>query len=155
MLRASIEYQGKKGDLRAVTEGTKAADSGVTHGDELVAFAEAAVGSDPAALATARDALRATAGPAALVDAAGVVGNFQRMVRIADSTGIPLDAPVAALSEDFREDIGLDDFATAERIQHLGTFGRAAAAVGRRIAFGGLRLFGKRSRAKQTSHSAR
>ena len=148
MLRASIEYQGKQGDLRAVTEGTKAADSGVTHGDELVAFAEAAVGSDPAALATARDALRTAAGAAGLVDAAGVVGNFQRMVRIADSTGIPLDAAVGALSDDFREDIGLDDFASADRIKKLGALGRAVAGVGRRIAFGGLRLFGKRSRAK-------
>lgn len=151
MLRASIEYQGKKGDLRAVTEGTKAADSGVTHGDEFVAFAEAAVGRDSAALATARDALRTAAGPEALVDAAGVVGNFERMVRIADCTGIPLDAPIAALSEDFRDDIGLDDFVTAERIQHLGAFGRAAAAVGRRLAFGGLRLFGKRARARNTA----
>ena len=151
MLRASIEYQGKDGDLRAVTEGTKAGDSGVTHGDELVAFAEAAVGSDAAALATARDALRAAAGSEGLVDAAGVVGNFQRMVRIADSTGIPVDAPVAALSDDFRKEIGLDDFATADRIHDLGVLGRAAAAVGRRVAFGGLRLFGKRSRAKDAT----
>ena len=148
MLRASIEYQGKEADLRAVTEGSKGGESGVPHGDELVAFAEAAVGGDAAALRSSRDALRDVAGSAAVVDAAGVIGNFQRMVRIADSTGIPLDAPTAALSEDFREDIGLDDFATAERIQSLGPLGRAAASVGRRLAFGGLRWVGKRARRK-------
>ena len=155
MLRASIEYQGKDGDLRAVTEGTKAADSGVTHGDELVAFAEAAVAGDTAALTTARDALRTAAGSKAVVDAAGVVANFERMVRIADGTGIPLDTAVAALSDDFREDIGLGDFASADRVTELGTFGRAVAAVGRRLAFGGLRLFGRRGGGRTPSRQER
>lgn len=146
MLRASIQYQGKTGDLRAVTEGSKGGDSGVHHGDALIAFAEAALGDDGAALATARDALRATAGSAALVDAAGVIGNFQRMVRIADGAGIDLDAPVAMLSSDFRDEIGLDDFGTASRIAKVGPVGRALSGALRGVANLGLRAWGRRSR---------
>ena len=127
MLRASIEYQGGETDLRSLTEGTKAAETGIEGGDELVAFAEAAVGGEPASIATARDALRARLGPEATVDAAGIVGNFQRMVRIADGTGIPLDAPLLVLTDDFREEIGLDDFATARG--KVGPIARLAGSV--------------------------
>ena len=151
MLRASIEYQGKQTDLRAVTQGTKVADSGVTHGDELVAFAEAAVAGDPANLATARDALRDVAGSGALVDAAGVIGNFQRMVRIADGAGISLDAPVALLSADFREELGLETYGTADRIARPGPLASALGAIARTVAWMALRFFGKRARAKRAA----
>jgi hypothetical protein len=52
-------------------------------------------------------------GPEAVVDASGVVANFQRMVRIADATGIPLDKPVAVFSVDMREELGIDSFGAA------------------------------------------
>lgn len=146
MLRASIEYQGSEGDLRAITEGAKAADSGVAHGEQLSAFAEAAVRGDPAELASARDALRDAAGPAALVDAAGVVANFQRMVRIADGAGISLDTAVGMLSEDFREELGLDQYPSAGRSGKLGRLTRALAPVLRGGARLGLRAIGRRAR---------
>ena len=38
--------------------------------------------------------------------AAGVIGNFERMVRIADGTGIPLDRIVDAMTSDFRAEFG-------------------------------------------------
>ncbi len=148
MLRASIEYQGGEGDLRALTEGAKAADSGVAHGEELTAFAEAAVRGDPAELATARDTLRDVAGAAALVDAAGVVGNFQRMVRIADGAGISLDTSVGMLSEDFREELGLDQFESAGRSKDLGVVTRAFAPLLRGAARIGLRTIGRRARSR-------
>jgi len=148
MLRASIEYQGGEGDLRAVTEGAKAADSGVAHGEELTAFAEAAVRGDPAELATARDALRDVAGSAALVDAAGVVGNFQRMVRIADGAGISLDTSVGMMSEDFREELGLDRFESAGRSKGLSGLTRALAPLLRGAARIGLRTIGRRARSR-------
>ena len=151
MLRASIEYQGKQTDLRAVTQGTKAADSGVTYGDELVAFAEAAIAGEQASLATARGALRSVAGSEAVVDAAGVIGNFQRMVRIADGAGISIDAPMALLSADFREEIGLDAYGTADRIASSGPAGRALGAIARTTAWAALRFFGRRARAKQAA----
>jgi hypothetical protein len=147
MLRASIEYQGGETDLRTITDGTKAAESGVEGGDELLAFAEAAVGGDPASVATARDALRARLGGEAAVDAAAVVGNFQRMVRIADGTGIPLDTPVRLLTDDFREEIGLDAFVSA-RGKAAGPVAKLAGTVMRPVSNAVFRLLGRRERSR-------
>ena len=74
---------------------------------------DAAVKGDPAELAAARDALRGTGGSAVLVDAAGIIGNFERMVRIADGTGIPLDAYTEEATAGLREELGIDRFASA------------------------------------------
>ena len=59
------------------------------HGPQLVAFAEAIV-KGTETLARSRAAVIEALGPEAMVDAAGVASNFERMVRIADSTGIEL-----------------------------------------------------------------
>lgn len=113
LLRASSELQGNAVDLHAVTEGIGALP-GVPAQDLLIAFAEAAVQGDAEALPAAREALRAELGDAALVDTAAIVANFQRMVRIADGTGIPLDAPVAWISAGIREELGLDAYGSAD-----------------------------------------
>ena len=47
----------------------------------------------------------------AMVDAAGVASNFERMVRIADATGIQLDERMAALSQEVRDTLQLERFA--------------------------------------------
>jgi hypothetical protein len=90
-------------------------DAGVPHGRLLVEFAEAVLGRDDAALAYARSALMPVLGPAGVVDAAGVVGLFNAIDRVADATGIPLEADKAAASADFRAALGLDRFAVAAR----------------------------------------
>ena len=113
MLRASSELAGTEVDLHAVTDGKAAATSGVAHADTLVRFAEALVGGDDGRLTRARAELLQKVGPEALVDAAAVVGNFQRMVRIADATGIPLDAPMERVTEDLRSELGIDHFGSA------------------------------------------
>ncbi|MBV8334873.1 MAG: hypothetical protein JO358_05385 [Alphaproteobacteria bacterium] len=100
-------------DLEAVT-GT-AEGGGVPHGGLLIAFAEAVLGEDDAALAEARDALQAALGPAGLVDAAAVVGLFNAIDRVADATGIPLERDKATASADFRAALDLDRFAIADR----------------------------------------
>ncbi|MFT5694794.1 MAG: hypothetical protein ACI9QQ_000769 [Myxococcota bacterium] len=146
MLRASVEYNGTEANLRAITEGSKSGDSGVVHGAELTAFAEAAVSRDEAALATARDTLRSVAGSAAVVDAAGVIGNFQRMVRIADGSGIALDTSVVMLSGDFREELGLDDFDSAGHTKELGGIQSTLAPLLRGVVKLGLGFMGRRSR---------
>jgi hypothetical protein len=112
LLRASGELRGESFDLHAVTRGA-AAESRVPGGAELVAFAEAAASGDPAACADASVRLARRLGDAAVVDAAAVIGNFERMVRIADGTGIPLDAPLALLTGDLREQLGIDRYASA------------------------------------------
>ena len=109
LLRASGVTQNRDYDLNAVT-GTVEGDGGVPHGRLLVEFAEAVLGEDKAALSRARAALREVIGPAGLADAAGVVGLFNAIDRVADATGIPLEAEKATASADFRAALGADRF---------------------------------------------
>jgi hypothetical protein len=87
----------------------------VPYGRRLVAFADAVLGEQEVALRQARVALAAALGSAGLVDAAGVVGLFNAIDRVADATGIPLEPEKAAASADFRAALDLDCFAVAER----------------------------------------
>jgi len=113
LLRASGKVTGDAFDVHVITEGGTAAPSGVPHGEMLIAFAEAMVGDDEAILATARQRVLIALGSEALVDAAAVVSNFERMVRIADSTGIPLDDVVYEKTVDVREELHLGRFRSA------------------------------------------
>jgi hypothetical protein len=102
------------------------------------------VGGDEASRAAARQGLLDALGPEALVDAAAVVGNFERMTRIADATGIPLDPPVAALTQDIRVDLGLDDFGSARNTPPLGAAGRVLGRALRPVALHLFRVLGFR-----------
>jgi hypothetical protein len=51
----------------------------------------------------------ALGGPA-LADAAGVIGTFEMMNRIAEGTGMPVGRDALASTEDLREALGLDRF---------------------------------------------
>ena len=99
-------------DLAAVNEPT-GHDSGVRHGAALLAFVDAVMGSDDAALARARAALRSVLSDEAFVDTCAVVGAFNVVDRIADATGIPLDAGMAAMSIDARKELDLARFASS------------------------------------------
>jgi hypothetical protein len=114
LLRASGSTHNRTYELATVT-GAVEADGGVPHGRLLVEFAEAVLGEDDGVLARARDALAAALGPPGLVDAAGVVGLFNAIDRVADATGIPLEPEKAAASADFRAALGLDRFSVAAR----------------------------------------
>lgn len=95
---------GAHADVTALTDVGR--DSAVAHGDELAGFAQAIV-NDEETLAQARDAVTAAVGPAAMVDAAGVASNFERMVRIADATGIELGDRLELFSAPARAALGL------------------------------------------------
>ncbi len=71
------------------------------------------MGHDDDALAREREALRAVLTPGAFVDAAAVIGAFNVVDRIADSTGIPLDASIQAMSEGVRSELDLKRFASS------------------------------------------
>jgi hypothetical protein len=114
LLRASGVTHNRAYDLNAVT-GVARNDGGVPHGRLLVAFAEAVLGGDEEVLARARAALHAAVGPAGLVDAAGVVGLFNAIDRVADATGIPLEAEKLEASADFRAALGVDRFDVGTR----------------------------------------
>jgi len=147
MLRASIEYTGNDAQILGISQGAKAGDAGIEHGELLTRFAEAAVQGDAAELATARDALRAGGGSRLLVDAAGVVGNFERMVRIADGTGIPLDGMVDTLSGDIREELGLEQF-SSRRLSQTSSLTKWFGPVLRGAAHRALRFAGRRARSR-------
>ena len=108
-LRASGEAIGEAAGL----EGTIGrGDGGVPHGAALIRFAEAATraGSD---LEAARRELIKAAGGASFVEAAGTVGIFNGLVRVADATGIPLDGGIRNASVRFRAELGLNEFGSA------------------------------------------
>jgi hypothetical protein len=93
--------------------GAGAGDGGVAHGARLVAFTEAVMAEDDAALKREREALLDAVGPAAFVDACALVGAFNIVDRIADATGIPLDGPLQGMSVDLRGELDLARFAAA------------------------------------------
>jgi hypothetical protein len=88
------------------------ADSGVEEGALMIAFAEAAVRRGEN-LPDLRDEIAKRLGDQAAVDAAGIVANFQRMVRIADGCGIPLDDFTKDATADVREGLGIHEYASA------------------------------------------
>lgn len=83
-------------------------DSGVDGGAVLLALSEAVVVGDPAATANAREAVVRDMGADAAVDVIGVASNFERMVRIADATGVELGESLSDLSADIRADLHVE-----------------------------------------------
>ena len=132
MLRASGQASGEDFDLAAITDGSDGAPSGVPHGELLVGLAEAGVRRDEARLALLRDDIRKAMGDEQLVDAIAVAGNFQRMVRIADGTGIPLDKIAMQISQDIRDELGLDHLDGARNTPKLGFLARSFSGFARR-----------------------
>ena len=131
----SCELEGEQYDLHAVTAGEAAAPVGVPHERELIALAEAVVRGGEVELAEARGKALAALGPESFVAAAAVASNFERMVRIADATGIPLDAPLDAISADMRAELGIDAFGSAANTPRVFAvrrlLGRALAPLAR------------------------
>ena len=117
LLRANSQLNDEEADLAAITQGSSAPDA-VPHGQLLAQWVEQTLGA-AAPQAPSASELRAelaeALGVEGLVDAAAILGNFQRMVRIADGTGIPLDRPVSVISANLRKDLGIDQFGSAER----------------------------------------
>lgn len=88
-------------------------DTGVPGGSQLIAFADALVGPDAAALARARVALDAALGADAIVGAAAIASIFSMNDRIANAIGIPMDPAFLKGTEDFRERLGINRFRSA------------------------------------------
>ena len=114
MLRASATTTETEVDITAINGDAAAAAVGVEFGPELMAFAEAVARREPQELEHSRNTLRSNAGTDVLVDAAGVAANFQRMVRIADSMGIPVDDTESDLGKSVRAELDLARFASAQ-----------------------------------------
>ncbi len=108
MLRASIEMIGAEIDIRAITD--PSVDSLVDGGALLLEFVDAVAAGDEGARGPAAAALASGLGDAALVDAAGAIGTFAMMNRIADATGMPVGKGTLQQSEEFRALTGVDRF---------------------------------------------
>lgn len=121
-------------------------DTGVIAGAALTAFAEAVVLGDSETIRSARESVTDELGSAAMVDAAAVIANFQRMVRIADSTGIPLDEPVLMMTQSLRQDLGINQYSASAHSPELPVFkrllGKLLAPVAPRLL---KRMAGKRT----------
>jgi hypothetical protein len=99
-------------DLATLLDPEAVADIGVPASAQLLALTNAAH-LDPARLPEARAAVEAAVGRDGLLEAAATIAVFNGLVRVADGTGIQLDAGVLADSADFRAAYGVDDFAGA------------------------------------------
>lgn len=146
MLRVSSQYHGDEVDLTAVVDSKAASASGVEHAEVLVKFAEAVLSDDEGGLEGAREVVRKEMGEAALVDSAAVVANFQRMVRIADATGIPLDSHLDALSGSVREELDLGRFGSSVNTRQRGVGAKLAGAALRGLVSQGAKVVGRMRR---------
>ena len=105
------------------------ASSGVAQGATLARFAEAVVGEDERASEAARREMLERLGSDELVDAAAVVANFNMMTRIADSTGIPLDAGLDLATQGMRSGMGADELASAANTPRAGLLFRSVGRI--------------------------
>ena len=103
MTGTEVDLAAVNGDARSVI--------GVEHGEELLAFTEALMRGEAAT--DERRRLREILSAEAFVDVAAVIGSFNVVDRIADATGIPLDAIMLAMSQEVREQLELSRFASS------------------------------------------
>lgn len=113
LLRASGEIQKRELDVEVVADPSRAETSGVRNAGALLDLVDALVERDDEKLFRSRVRVLRELGPEALVDAVAVASNFERMVRIADATGIPLDDAMEILTADLRRRLGIERFTAA------------------------------------------
>lgn len=128
LLRASSEAAGLSLDIDATLDSTSKSDAGVPHGRRLLRFATAAQ-TESADLAEARSELERAVGSDGLVEAAATIAIFNGLVRVADGTGIQLDDGVLSDSADYRERLGVDNYAGAVNSTAKVNSGRATSVA--------------------------
>ena len=88
-------------------------DVNVPGGALLLAFANAAVGTDHAAMDEARAALAEGLGAVTVGGAAAIAANFTKNDRIANGCGIPTEPMMLKASKDIRADLRINDYCSA------------------------------------------
>jgi len=101
-------------DLQMVNGSTAKDAQEFPFANELARFAEAVAQRDETEISRTRHELVQAAGEVVMVDAAAVAANFQRMVRIADSMGIPIDDKNVEAGAGIRQELELSRFASAQ-----------------------------------------
>jgi hypothetical protein len=108
MLGASIEALGHPMEMLAVVD--RSVDPLLPGGRELLNFTDAVLLGSAEELMMARTAVIDRLGWDEMVDAAGVIGNFEMMNRIADATGMPVGTGARRARAELIERLGLDRF---------------------------------------------
>ena len=88
-------------------------DTEVEHADILLAYADAIYASDDGELEKTRAQVRKQMGSGATVEAAATVANFSMLDRIANAVGIQIESMAIGQTEDFREELGINDYVSA------------------------------------------
>ena len=76
----------------------------------LISLADGFYSDNQEDLTVARDRVEKELGISALVDAAGIIGIFDGIVKVADATGIPLEKDKIIASQEIRLSLGIDKF---------------------------------------------
>ena len=108
MLRASAQITTVPLDPRGITD--RSVDPLIPKGGILLDFVDAVLSGEEPARQTSRAAVLDELGPTGLVDASGVIANFEMMNRIADATGIPVGQGTLKRTVEWRELVGIDQF---------------------------------------------
>jgi len=99
-------------DLEEAIGSSGESDAGIPQGNHLLRFVAAAQ-SESQDLPAARGALEEVVGPAGVTEASATIAVFNGLVRVADGTGIQLDAGLDAASASTRARLGLDQYGGA------------------------------------------
>ena len=91
------------------------AEVGVEDEDLLVAIAEAVFAGDSVELTRVRAEALPRIGAEKLVDAIGIASGFNGITKVANATGIPLDARTEEVTEDMRQQTGIDDYSESHK----------------------------------------
>ena len=107
-------------DMERVVDPDFVGDIGIEHSAELLAFTNLTHRGGPE-LDDSRQALITAVGAAGLVEAAATIAAFNGLVRVADGTGIQLDAGLDGFSHTERARLGIDDFVGAANTDSTAT----------------------------------
>ncbi len=118
LLRASGEQTDAEAALNSVTDA--GVDPGIAHGDTLRALTEATIRNEWLELGDIRATAERSMGAQAVTDVFVVAAAFNGITRVADSTGIPLDANTEQVTQGLRETTGIANFAYAEKTARYG-----------------------------------
>ncbi len=109
MLRVSVSQSSLQVDLSGLRTGDAKALDAIPNARTLIRLADAFMDSEPDRLANIRDEAVSVIGELGVIETIGVAANFQRMVRIASGTGIPIDEPDSEFGTAVRAALNLSD----------------------------------------------
>lgn len=109
MLRVSVTESNLDVDLLGVRTGEATRLSAIPEAQLLIELADAFMSREEDTLREIRERAVRIMGDRGVIEAIGVAANFQRMVRIASATGIPIDEPDSAFGQGVRAALALSD----------------------------------------------